>query len=274
MKLDDNLLTESQILDLITVSEQAGQILLSYFGKNLKITNKDDNTPVTIADLESSNVLIKGIKQISEYPIISEECLDNNYEHLDWDTFWLIDPLDGTKNFIRGNKEFCICISLVHKNSSIFGLIYSPVTKECWYANKNCGVFKLKDGNKIKLSAPKNNKIIVTTGSCLDNINNKLSYFLSNLPSYVHSKKGCALKYTDIAEGKANIYPRFGNTSEWDTAAGQIILNELGGDVISIHGKTLTYGKNKSFLNPNFIAFLGDDVESIVKSIIKEFEII
>ena len=233
--------------------------MLTLYDKPLEVTFKKDKSPLSKADQYSHEQLMSFLtKQFPDTPILSEEMssITAYNERKNWDQFWLVDPLDGTKEFIKKNGQFCICIALVEHQKPVFGFIHRPTTNDSYYAARGYGAYKLSL-ETIKLK-PKEKKVNVT------NIIGSLSHTSSEFDTYIKNIKkdhscinvvqmGSALKFCMIAEGTADIYPRFGPTMEWDTAAGQLIAEETGKKVTLIDLKTpLTYNK-ENLRNPFFI---------------------
>jgi 3'(2'), 5'-bisphosphate nucleotidase len=254
------MLTELQISDIIRLLEDAGREIMNvYLHKDFKTQTKEDNSPVTIADLASDRLMKEGLSQITpEIEVFSEETKEIGFEiRSGWNPLWILDPLDGTKEFIAKNDEFCISLALVFNNHPIAGFIHSPVTSETWIAFKGKGAFKIIEEKKIPLPlfTPSWAYRITVSRS---HHNEKEALWIENLKKEheaVTTTQGSAIKFCRIAEGISDLYPKFGKTNEWDIAAGHLIVEESGGRVI----ETLTlsapvYNKNNYF-QPPFIAF-------------------
>ena len=250
-------------LEILNIAIEAGKEILKVYNKNIIIKSKEDNSPLTIADINSNNIIINKLKNVdTSIPILSEESLVNWSERKSWKKYWLIDPLDGTKEFINRNGEFTVNIALIEKNYPIFGVIYAPAKSLLYYAIKNNGAFKtntsLKINNfdqfKIIKSNKKQSDPIKVIGS-RSHLNIEFTNWLKkNLNNYELIKAGSSLKFCLIAEGDADIYPRLGPTSEWDIAAGHIILEEAGGSISNLDKNKILYNTKESVINPNFIA--------------------
>ena len=253
-----------ELLKISNISVEAGRIILDFYNKNLNITFKADESPLTQADLASHKLITDFIKKITpNTPILSEE------EFIEWDLrkkwkkYWLIDPLDGTKEFIKKNGEFTVNIALIENNRPILGVIYAPASNELYFAKKNFGSYKiltnkqlntLDNAKKISIKINKTNKVkIIGSRSHSNPILQK--WVSKNFNDFQILQKGSSLKFCLIAEGFADIYPRFGPTSEWDIAAGHIILEEAGGKLKSIDNKEILYNEKEDILNPNFFAY-------------------
>ena len=248
---------------VIEVARQAGQVIMGIYTSDFKVNNKSDNTPVTCADLAANDLIVEQLSQInSAIPILSEESIAIPYaERSQWETYWLVDPLDGTRAFIDKTDEFSVNIALIHQNIPVLGVIFSPVKKCSFYACKGNGAFYLDDDNQVKniqVRAKCQEKIIVagTEKSAQSQI---LQGFLSNLEKTFHSYEikfmGSSLKSCMVAEGVADVYARLGPTSEWDTAAAQCIVEEAGGLITDTQMQVLRYNTKDSLLNPDFFVF-------------------
>lgn len=250
-----------EILDKVkTISIEAGKIILSYYNEidiNPNVEFKNDNSPVTIADKKSSEFIILNLKTLTpEIPVISEEEICFTYEerkHFKY--FWLVDPLDGTKEYIKRNGEFTVNIALIHKRKPILGVVYAPVSNALYWAYKDNGAYSLLENNVNRLfvkSTHKNDKNlrIVTSRSHLDK---KTFEYCKKFDDPIIIPRGSSLKFMDIASGYADVYFRFGSIREWDTAASQIIVEEAGGCIRNmINGKNIYYNK-KNLKMPGFI---------------------
>ena len=251
------------ILEILNIAIEAGKEILKVYKKNIIIKSKEDNSPLTIADINSNNIIINKLKNIdTSIPILSEESLVDWSERKSWKKYWLIDPLDGTKEFINRNGEFTVNIALIEKNYPIFGVIYAPAKSLLYYAIKNNGSFKtntsLKINNFDKFKIIKSNKKqsdpIKVIGSRSHSNIEFTNWLDNNLDNYELVKAGSSLKFCLIAEGDADIYPRLGPTSEWDIAAGHIILEEAGGSMSNLDKNKILDNTKESVINPYFIA--------------------
>ncbi len=258
------MLSKENLLEIVNISVDAGEVILNYYNKNVDVIYKDDESPLTKADLASHKIITDSIKKITpDIPILSEEEFIDWKIRKKWKKYWLIDPLDGTKEFIKKNDEFTVNIALIENNRPILGVIYTPALNELFYSIKNFGSYKiltkkklntLKEAKRISINKKKSNKIkIVGSRSHSNPILEK--WVNKNFNEFDILQKGSSLKFCLIAEGFADIYPRFGNTSEWDIAAGHIILEEAGGKLKSIENKEILYNEKENILNPDFFAY-------------------
>ncbi|MDC3075269.1 3'(2'),5'-bisphosphate nucleotidase CysQ [Pelagibacteraceae bacterium] len=251
------------ILKILNIAIDAGKEIQKVYKKSFNVEIKDDNSPITEADIRSNNLILNRLKSYSpNVPILSEESLVGWQERKTWNSYWLIDPLDGTKEFIKKNGEFTVNIALIKNNSPIFGIIYAPAKSLLYYALKNYGAYKLitesniestKDFIKINSVKDKSNltKVIGSRSHSNKDFDNWIN---DNCNNFELIKIGSSLKFCYLAESKASIYPRLGPTSEWDIAAGHIILEEAGGSIKDFNKDILLYNTKESVINPNFIA--------------------
>jgi len=260
------------LITAINASVRAGKLILDVYNSNeFQVNLKSDKTPLTLADRKAHTEILNSLTK-TRIPTLSEEGRNILFEERrGWEYFWLVDPLDGTKEFIKRNGEFTVNIALIHNGYPIIGVIYVPVLKELYFALKGEGAFKVSsiepiiDSNltyenvtqsAIQLAGKaKHDKLIVL--SSRSHMNQETEDFIANLQKkhgeIVHLNQGSSLKLCLIAEGAADIYPRFTPTWEWDTAAGQAILEETGCQIVSADTKQrLTYNKEELH-NPWFI---------------------
>ena len=241
---------------LLNLSSQAGEIIMDFRKKSPDYLIKDDNTPLTQADKASHEFLLNELTKLTpNTPILSEESSHIRFSIREsWEEYWLIDPLDGTRDFIDGSPDFCISIALIKNHYPDFGLIYSPFDKVHYYRLNQGPSIKLvnKQTQKILTSKPKRwEKIVVGRYS----INNKnLKEHLKLKTNFETFKLGSALKFCLIAEGIYHYYPKFGRCSEWDTAAGICILEGSGGRVVDLENKALKFNLTDDIISPSFIA--------------------
>lgn len=245
---------------LLDVSKNAGAAILDiYNSSDLGVQDKDDKSPLTAADLASNKIICDALREITpDIPIISEENEDLPFsERSTWEYCWIVDPLDGTKEFIKRNGEFTTNIGLVHNHQVIAGVVYIPVYDELYYAIKGEGAYKIKDNNKERIttnsySKSENGLKVVCSRS---HLNEKTEQFIGQLSKPELIAKGSSLKFLSIAQGQADLYPRMAPTMEWDTCAAQIILEEAGGKVLidGEHEAPVQYNK-ENLLNPHFLA--------------------
>lgn len=254
------MLSDIQISDIIKLTADAGIKILDIYNSNdFKTTIKEDNSPVTIADLASDNLIKTGLAKITPgIPVFSEETKEVDFEiRTRWNPLWILDPLDGTKEFIAKNNEFCISLALVLNNSPIAGFIHAPVTSETWVAIKGKGAYKIVEGKEIPLPFFTPSWAYRITISRSHHIESE-AIWIENLKKQheaVVAIQGSAIKFCRIAEGISDIYPKFGLINEWDIAAGHLIIEESGGNIIETQSQGHPVYNKKSYLQPPFIAF-------------------
>ena len=242
--------------DILKISQQAGEKILDIYETNFSVSNKDDNSPLTAADVAAHKTICAGLTQLTpDTPILSEESAEVSFEtRKQWKQYWLVDPLDGTREFIKRNGEFSVNIALIENHKSIMGVIHIPVKKESYTATLNNGSYKYDEtNNKNKITIKQTDSRNITIAGSRSHANPKLKSFINRLDEAEVLSIGSSLKFCLVAEGKADIYPRFGPTSEWDTAAAQCIVEEAGGLVVDTAFKPLMYNTKDSLLNPAFI---------------------
>lgn len=246
---------------VIQIGKLAGdQVAEIYHQQNkIKTQKKADNSFVTEADIKAHHLIIEGLKQLTpNIPIISEEVSIPPFkERQNWKYYWCVDPLDGTYEFVHRKGEFVVSIALIEGNYPILGVLHMPLQNTTYYGAKGHGAFKLNPDDKkkkIQTAHYKKNKPVRVTVSRRSNDAEKLTRFLSQFDAYELIECSSALKFCLIAEGKADIYPRFGTTHEWDTAAGQCIVESAGGKVIDLDGNRLSHNTQESLKNPHFLA--------------------
>jgi len=251
------------LLDICNIAILAGDEILHFYNKDIEVTHKNDSSPLTKADLASNKIIIDLLNGLdSDIPILSEESLVDWSTRKNWNKYWLVDPLDGTKEFIKNNGEFTVNIALIENNQPILGVIFVPAKSTLYFAQKKFGSFimntkiKLNSLNEAKkITVTKQSNIIVRVIGSRSHSNNTFANWINEkFPNAEIIQAGSSLKFCLIAKGDADIYPRFGPTSEWDIAAGHIILNEAGGKVLTLENKEINYNKKESLLNPEFIA--------------------
>ena len=253
-------MNDSSLLDsVILIAQNAGSKILDIYNSNTfsdSIEFKDDNSPLTIADKASNEIIVDKLEKLNpSIPILSEEGKNIPYStRKTWDKFWLIDPLDGTKEFIKRNGEFTVNIALIDNGEPIMGVVFAPVLDTTWYGSKQAGSFILKDKQteKIKINKPDHTNTKVVSSRSHSN-NPKLEDYLKQFTKYELIKMGSSIKMCLVADGSAHYYPRFGPTMEWDTGAAHAVVKYAGGNIYNIDtDNELIYNK-ENLLNPGFI---------------------
>jgi len=241
------------------IAVEAGEAILNVYRTDFDVEHKDDDSPLTQADLAANRIIVAALEKLTpEIPRLSEEGADIPFEtRKTWDRYWLIDPLDGTREFVKKNGEFTVNIALIDNGKPVLGVVHAPVLEATWYAAQGVGAFKQENDSERKITTRATQtdkpKILVSKshrGELVDAL-------LAKLPDYESLSVGSSLKFCVIAEGNADFYPRLGLTSEWDTGAAHAVLNCAGGRVTTTNGADLGYNQKDSILNPHFLA-LGD----------------
>lgn len=255
------------INDVIDIALEAGEAILEIYHHDFDVDQKSDNTPVTAADLAANHHIIARLTALTPgMPILTEEsALAPWSERQHWSRYWLVDPLDGTKEFVKRNGDFTVNIALVDAHEAVLGVVYAPARQELWYAVAGQGAFYRHTHdvvNPVKLktcSVPDQDQPWLALGSRSFH-EDIVQAFLNDLGPHSLAPVGSAIKTCMIAAGQAHIYPRLGLTSEWDTAASQVIIEQAGGLLINAKtGLRLQYNTKESLLNPWFVAACADD---------------
>ncbi len=235
----------------LAAQKASNEVIRIYDSGDFSIEAKADDSPLTLADKAAHNAIVAELEHLG-IPILSEEGRDIPFSvRKDWDYFWMIDPLDGTKEFIKRNGEFTVNIALIHQQQVVLGVVYAPVLKEMYWAAKGNGAFK--DGVSIKVNSFNKTDEGLMVVASRSHLNIETQGFLDALKNPEVVSKGSSLKLLMVAEGKADLYPRYAPTMEWDTAAAQIIVEEAGGVVtIKDSGDKVSYNK-ENLLNPWFL---------------------
>lgn len=237
------------------IAQTAGQQILAIYRKDFTVTEKADRSPVTEADIAAHDIIVeKLVTIIPNVPILSEEDSDIDFAtRAQWEWLWLVDPLDGTREFIKRNDQFSINIALIHRHAPVFGLIYIPTTGGCYFAYRKGGAYKQLSGHQPSSihTRPLEDKPPRVIGS-RSYTGRRLQAYLNDLGHHHYLGVGSALKSCLIAEGRADLYPRFGPTYEWDTAAAQIIVEEAGGCLTDMKMQPLRYNARPTLINPDF----------------------
>ena len=241
---------------LISLTSEAGENIMDIHYDNIDFILKSDNTPVTQADKISHNLITETLKKITpSIPILSEESKNIPFSaRKDWNAYWLIDPLDGTRDFLDGNSNFCINIAYVVNNYPIFGMIYAPFDKIHYYRLPGQTSIKLVDDIYYKLHTQKPIRWENIVIGRYSTNNKKLQKHLRSKTNFETFRIGSALKFCLIAEGIYHYYPKFSRCSEWDTAAGVCILEGAGGKVLDLQGQLLKYNTKEDIKSPPFFA--------------------
>ncbi len=238
------------------LARAAGRAILDVYEHGFEVVQKADGSPLTQADRAAHEVIAAGLRQLTpDIPLLSEESAAAPYEvRTGWERFWLVDPLDGTKEFVNRNGEFAVNLALVEGGRPVLGVVYVPVLGMSYYACRGRGAFKHKGTEPPRAlrtrPVPDGKPVVAASRS---HAGPHLAAFLARLGPHATVHMGSSLKLCLVAEGAADLYPRLGPTMEWDTAAAQCIVEEAGGAVLDRHGRALTYNK-PDLHNPWFVA--------------------
>lgn len=250
-------LTSKLVDQVLAIALQAGEHLRRFYAQSVRIEIKSDQTPVTEADLFISRFVSEQLAALTPHiPILSEEhCQIPLCERADWQQYWLIDPLDGTQQFIDRTDQFSVVICLVQHNRPVLGVIHAPILSKTYYAMAGKGAFLRENGEVRSLvpcqKAELTDRLQITIGS---SSSEKIRQAV--LPPYqvdFFKYGSSSLKAGLVAEGKADCYVRLGDTGEWDTAAADIILSECGGAIFDLNFQPLRYNQRETFVNPHFV---------------------
>jgi len=253
--------------EIVRIAKQAGEKIMEVYEAGFDIETKDDDSPVTTADLAANDLIEKELNKLSPlFPILSEESASIPFEEREKrETYWLVDPLDGTKEFINQRDSFTVNIALIHKNKSILGVIYAPALGVSYYACQGHGSFKETaeiSPHQIKARPLTAKPVFVGSRSHPGKV---LAAFLENYEKdkgeYELVSMGSSLKMCMVAEGTADLYPRLWLTSEWDTAAAHCIVDEAGGQLVQTDMSPLLYNTKDSLLNPFFFTIGNNDID-------------
>jgi 3'(2'), 5'-bisphosphate nucleotidase len=245
---------------VIKIAHQAGHAIVEIYNQDFNIEHKDDKSPLTEADMAAHHIIVDSLEAMTPtIPVLSEESASIPYaERSGWSRYWLVDPLDGTREFIKRNGEFTVNIALIENGQAIMGVIVVPVTGKCFYACRGQGAYRVKEGGKAAaIQVRKLNPDNIKIAGSRSHAGERLKVFLDKVGHHELVSMGSSLKSCLVAEGRADIYPRLGLTSEWDTAAAQAIVEEAGGQITTLDMKQLQYNTKDSLLNPEFLV-IGD----------------
>ena len=246
---------ENLINPIVDLAVEAGKAVLEVYATDFDVQQKGDQSPLTQADLASHHCIVEGLSSLTpDIPIISEEeGLPGFAERGQWQRYWLIDPLDGTKEFVNRNGEFTVNIALIDSHRPIFGVVHVPVHDKTYVGCEGHGSELREAGTTTPISVAASSSEPVRIVGSRSHRGSSLDAFLEKIGESDMVPMGSSLKFCVVAEGRADIYPRLGPTSEWDTAAAQAVVEQAGGKVLELDGKPLSYNAKEDILNPWFI---------------------
>jgi 3'(2'), 5'-bisphosphate nucleotidase len=241
---------------VIALVGEAGAAIMAVYASDFAVEHKDDKSPLTAADRAAHHLLDDGLAALpGGYPVLSEESASIDWAvRRSWSRYWLVDPLDGTREFVKRNGEFTVNVALIDGDRPILGVVLAPALAELYYAAAGLGAFRRgADGqdSRLRTRPPASPLGVAASRSHLDA---RTQALLDRLGAHERIGLGSSLKFCRIAAGEVDLYPRFGPTSEWDTAAAQCVLEQAGGAVIRSDGQPLRYNSKDSLLNPDFLA--------------------
>lgn len=245
---------------LIALTRRAGDAILEIYQTEFSVETKGDDSPLTQADLASHRTIVEGLSELTpDIPIYSEESDPPDFAtRQSWQRYWLVDPLDGTKEFINKNGEFTVNIALIENHQPVFGVVGVPVQNVVYTGDAESGAFKYTPAGKEKLEGRKMRDGSLTIVASRSHGGERLEGYLDALQAefgeVTRTPVGSSLKLCILAEGAADLYPRLGPTSEWDIAAADAVLRAAGGSVWAVDGSDLDYNNKESVLNPEFFA--------------------
>ena len=252
------MVNQQQLEQICHIAVEAGASIMQIYQNNsIDVRTKSDETPVTAADIAAHKVIVNGLQSLPyEYPILSEEDSLTPWEvRKKWYRYWLIDPLDGTKEFINRNGEFTVNIALIDNGRPVAGVVYAPALNQCYFGAENLGAW-CKEGEITRTLPFKSITLSkLTIVGSRSHKSPEMATYLEQFSDYELASVGSSLKFCLLATGEAHLYPRLGPTSEWDTAAGQAVLTAAGGQVTLLNSnEALKYNQKDNILNPQFLA--------------------
>jgi 3'(2'), 5'-bisphosphate nucleotidase len=253
------MILENLIPDVCAIAQRAAAAILDVYESEFAVEHKDDRSPLTAADLAAHRSIVDGLRALTpELPILSEESAAISWdERRHWSRYWLVDPLDGTREFVKRNGEFTVNIALIDIDRPVLGVVQTPVTGAIAWAWRGGGAWmSAAQGEPRQVRTRPRTDPLIVAGS-RSHGDPRLLGMLQQVGTHEMIPLGSSLKFLRIAAAEADLYVRLGPTSEWDTAAAQCVLEEAGGAVIDLQGNPLRYNRKASLLNPEFIA-LGD----------------
>ena len=245
---------------VIAVARAAAAEILAIYQSEFAVRHKDDRSPLTAADLAAHHCIVDGLRKLTpDIPVLSEESAGiTTAQRRGWSTLWLVDPLDGTREFVKRNGEFTVNIALIEHGVTTYGVVQAPVTGALWHGGQRDGAFR-RDGDggdqTLRVRAPATAPLRVAASR--SHRDERTALFIERMGEIEPIGLGSSLKFCRLAEGGIDVYPRFGPTSEWDTAAAQAVLEGAGGAVLDLQGRPFRYNQRDTLLNGEFVA-IGD----------------
>jgi 3'(2'), 5'-bisphosphate nucleotidase len=255
VRLGDTALREA----VIDLAREAGAAIMEVYRQDFDVEHKDDRSPLTQADLASHRIICEGLRTLTpDIPLLSEESAQLPWDvRREWKKYWLVDPLDGTREFVKKNGEFTVNIALIDNHDPVFGVVQTPALDVLHWAATGVGAFRREGNEDVALSTRRPALSPLRVAASRSHLDERTAGLLQRLGDIEAIGLGSSLKFCRIAEGRLDFYPRFGPTSEWDTAAAQVLVEAAGGSVLDLDGRPLRYNTKDSLLNPFFLV-LGD----------------
>jgi 3'(2'), 5'-bisphosphate nucleotidase len=251
-----------KLLDaMLGIATDAGRAIMEIYDSDFAVELKDDRSPLTEADRASHAIIVEALGRLTpKLPVLSEESAGHEVEQrLEWPAFWLVDPLDGTKEFIKRNGEFTVNIALIEQHKPALGVVVAPAIGRAYAGGLELGAFRRTGAGLEPIAVRRPAAAPLRVVGSRSHASPDLEAFLETLGPHEMKPMGSSLKICLVAEGEADLYPRLGPTMEWDTAAAEAILIGAGGSMIDLEGQPLAYNARETLLNPHFLA-LGDDI--------------
>ena len=245
---------------IVELAYRAGNAIMEVYESDFAVQHKDDRSPLTAADLASHRCIVEGLAALTpEIPVLSEESADevDAVTRRTWSRLWIVDPLDGTREFIKRNGEFTVNIALVDEGEPVFGVVQAPATGVAWFGARGQGATRRGGGMDRTLHVRRPAHAPLRVAASRSHRDERTAGFIDRMGEVEPIGLGSSLKFCRIAEGGIDVYPRFGPTSEWDTAAAQCVLEGAGGAVLDLQGRPFRYNQRDTILNGEFVA-LGD----------------
>ncbi len=247
------------IAPVLQMARDAGAAIMQVYVQDFEVEHKDDHSPLTAADMAAHHLIVARLQAMTpELPVLSEESAGVDWtQRRTWQQYWLVDPLDGTREFVKKNGEFTVNIALVEAGIVTFGVVFAPALNELHYGVRGVGAYICDGSGELPIASRRPAAAPLRVAGSRSHMDARSSAAIARMGEVNLMGMGSSLKFCRMAEAKLDVYPRFAPTSEWDTAAGQCVLEAAGGVVLTLDGLPLAYNTKASLLNPEFIA-LGD----------------
>lgn len=244
---------------LLQLAREAGTAIMAVYVQDFAVEHKDDRSPLTAADMASHHLIVDGLKALTpDVPVLSEESASIPWaQRRAWSRYWLVDPLDGTREFVKKNGEFTVNIALIESGVPTIGIVYAPALDELHYGIRGVGAFVCDGGSRVPIATRRPASSPLHVAASRSHLDTRSAGAIERMGEVELLGMGSSLKFCRMAESRLDVYPRFAPTSEWDTAAGQCVLEAAGGVVLTLDGNALAYNSKDTLLNPDFLA-LGD----------------